>query len=107
MKLQFGNDRVRLRVSHAELALLRGGGTASAGVAWPGAPWRIDVRVGDGLSMHLADAVVRLVLPRNDVDDLAARLPSRDGLQFRLELPSGPLDLHFEVDVRDGRTRAR
>ncbi|MNM78347.1 hypothetical protein D3C81_902450 [compost metagenome] len=44
----------------------------------------------------------RLVLPRGSVEDLAGRLPCRDGLAFALYLDDGTtLQLQFDVDVRD------
>ena len=107
MRLQFDGERVRLRVGHADLAMLREGGIASVALAWPGIEWRAEVRVGSDLSLQIADAVVQLTLPRTDIEALAARLPSRDGLRYRIDLSSGPLDLRFEVDLHDGRARPR
>ena len=107
MKVQFNAGRLRLRIGNNELAVLRAGGRLAVSLDWPRRPWPIALTAGDGLALDAAGEEVTLVLPRGDLDALAARLPARDGLRYTLELPSGPLDLHFEVDLHDGRTRPR
>ena len=107
MKVQFDTGRLRLRVGNAELAGLRAGDTLAVALDWPGRPWRLALVAGDGLRFEIADRGVTVVLPRADIDALAARLPARDGLRHALELPTGPLDLRFEVDLHDGRARPR
>ena len=107
MKLQFGSGSVRLRVGHGELATLQEGGVAWAALAWPCLEWKVQVRLGDGLLLQIAETIVQLTLPRTDVEVLAARLPCRDGLRYLLDLPSRPLDVRFEVDLHDGRRRPR
>ena len=47
-------------------------------------------------------AIRRLVLPRQEVELLAGRLPCRDGLGFGIALDDDSmLQLQFDVDVRD------
>ncbi len=107
MKVQFDTGRLRLRVGNAELAALRAGDTLVVALDWPGRPWRLALIAGDNLRFEITDGGVALVLPRADLDALAARLPARDGLRHVLELPTGPLELRFEVDLHDGRARPR
>ena len=107
MKLQFETGRLRIRVGRAELATLRDGGSLSAALDWPGRPWRLEARASEGLAVSAGGDAVHLVLPRADLDALAARAPSREGLRYALDLPSGPVDLRFEVDLHDGRARPR
>ncbi|GGZ54604.1 hypothetical protein GCM10008101_04860 [Lysobacter xinjiangensis] len=107
MKVQFESGRLRLRVGNAELAALRAGDTLAVALDWPGRPWRLALDAGDSLGFEITARDVTLALPRADLDALAARLPARDGLRYALELPSGPLELRFEVDLHDGRVRPR
>jgi len=107
MKVQFETARLRVRVGNAELAALRAGDTLAIAIDWPGRPWRLALAAGDGLALDSSGETVTLVLPSADLDTLAARLPARDGLRYALELPSGPLELRFEVDLHDGRARPR
>jgi hypothetical protein len=109
MKVQLQGQALRLRIDEAELASLLTGGTAENAIRWPDGRderqqlalaaqhgWR---RNNDGWRMDLADAAVR---------ELAARLPSRDGLSFELALPSGgTLEVLFDVDVRDSVRQRR
>ena len=103
MKLQFETARLRIRVGHAELALLRRGGSLSAALDWPGRPWRLDAQASEGLAVSAGDDGIRLLLPLADLEALAAAGPSRERLRYTLDLPSGPVDLRFEVDLHDGR----
>lgn len=107
MKVQFESGRLRLRVRNAELTALRAGDTLAVALDWPGRPWRLALVAGDRPGLEAADGDVTLVLPHAELDALAARLPARDGLRHVLELPTGPLELRFEVDLHDGRVRPR
>ncbi|MEW9572875.1 hypothetical protein ABQJ54_14040 [Rhodanobacter sp. Si-c] len=103
MRVQQQGQTLRLRIDEAELAKLLAGSTVENTTRWPDgcdehqqlvlAPqhgWR---RSSDGWHVDLADAAVR---------ELAARLPSRDGLSFELAAPDGStLEVLFDVDVRD------
>jgi hypothetical protein len=107
MKVQFHTGRLRLRIGHAELAVLLDGGALSTEIAWPGAGWRIEAALADTVQVVAGGPDVHLTLPRDEVAALATRLPSREGLRYALELPSGPLELRLEVDLHDGRDRVR
>lgn len=103
MRVQLQEQSLRLRIDEAELAALLAGGTVENTTRWPdGRDERQQLalaaqhgweRSGDGWRINLADAAVR---------ELAARLPSRDGLSFELAVPGGgALQILFDVDVRD------
>jgi hypothetical protein len=103
MKVQQQGQTLRLRIDEAELAVLLAGGAVENATRWPDGRnenqqlrlatqhgWQ---RSGDGWRIELAEAAVR---------ELAARLPSRDGLSFELTAPAGDaLTVLFDVDVRD------
>jgi hypothetical protein len=109
MRVQQQGQALRLRVDEAELARLLAGGTVENATGWPDGRtecqrltlaarhgWRRD---GVGWRIELADAAVR---------ELAAHLPSRDGLSFELAVPGGDaLQVLFDVDVRDSARRRR
>ena len=108
-KLQFEDQSVRVRIDEDELArLLAGQLIASA------------TRFNESFALCVTLVVAQLDapfvqgtadewqigLPLADVRALAARLPTRDGLQYRLHgLGDYPLDLRFDVDVRDSARR--
>lgn len=109
MKVQLQEQALRLRIDQAELARLLAGHTVENAVRWPDGRserqqlalatqhgWR---RSDDGWRMDLAESAVR---------ELAARLPSRDGLSFALTAPDGAvLEVLFDVDVRDSVRQRR
>ena len=107
MKVQFDRGGVRIRVGRAELAALQAGERLATGVAWTTAAWRLELCLADAPSLDDSTGTVRIALPRSDVDALAARLPSRDGLRVALPSPAGPVEVRFEVDLHDGRARTR
>ena len=109
MRVQLQGQALRLRIDEAELATLLAGGVVENATRWPDGRderqqlalamqhgWR---RGDDGWHMELADAAVR---------ELAACLPSRDGLSFELTAPGGgALKVLFDVDVRDSVRQRR
>jgi len=109
MRVQLQGQMLRLRIDEAELAILLAGGTVENATCWPDGRdeqqrlalaaqygWR---RGDGGWRIELADAAVR---------ELAARLPSRDGLSFELAVSEGrALEVLFDVDVRDSVRQRR
>ncbi|GAB2785115.1 DUF7009 family protein [Dyella kyungheensis] len=105
MKLQIENQSLRVRVNEDELAQLLTERPLQASTrftrdmtlsctlrAVPGAA----ARFGGQPDAWTID------LPLDDVRAHAARLPTREGLLFELESGEGePLELRFDVDVRD------
>jgi hypothetical protein len=103
MKVQFEAGRLRLRVTRAELESLRTGGTLVTALDWPGGGWRVEVGTASEFRGDAASRTLRLALAHASLDALAARLPSRDGLRETIALPTGAIELRFEVDLHDGR----
>lgn len=104
MKVQLQEQTMRLRLDEAELARLLAGETVENLTRFGGSGgWGTAVSLHGGESAVLLDSGTdcRLVLPRSSVEDLAGRLPCRDGLAFALYLDDGTLQLQFDVDVRD------
>ncbi len=112
MKLQFDGQQLRVRIDEDELAvLLRGDAVDAATHAGDAfalclslqlhaqAEARIDGPAGR-CQLHLPEAAVR---------ELAARLPTREGLQFNVpaSAPASTLALLFDVDVRDSARRLK
>ena len=105
MKLQIEKQSLRVRINEDELAQLLTGRPLQAHTrftremtlsytlrAVPGAAARFS---GDAGAWTID-------LPLDDVRAHAARLPTREGLLFQLESGEGePLELRFDVDVRD------
>lgn len=109
MRVQLNGQHLRLRVDETELQSLLEGHTLDNVTRWP-----------DGNTQHLrvclaeADAWQRqsdgwcVELTRVSVQDLGARLPSREGLNVALPVPgAAPLEIRFDVDVHDSRRRQR
>lgn len=104
MKVQIQSQSLRLRVDESELARLLAGEVLE-NQTWLGTPGALSQR----LQLHdMAEALLdgdahalMITLPREDVLALQARLPCRDGLGFMLPTQALPLQLQFDVDVRD------
>jgi hypothetical protein len=107
MKVQFEAGRVRLRATRAQLQSLRSGEALRTSLGWPGGGWCVEVRMGDAGSSAASGRTLRIAFSPDELAALDARLPTRDGLQRRLELPAGAIDVRFEVDLHDGRARPR
>jgi hypothetical protein len=110
MRVQCQDQHLRVRIDEGELALLLAGGTVAGATAGGGAfRMRYALAVAEaGLPRLDGEAADwRLTLPAAPVRELAARLPSRDGLRFELPGADGgaPLELLFDVDVRDSTRR--
>lgn len=102
MKVQFTPDSMRIRVDQAEFGRLRAG--AALVLELPGA-WRVEVAIGEPIALRHDGDRLTVALPAGALEELAARLPSRDGIGARVEVAGHALDLAFEVDLRDGRPR--
>lgn len=101
MKLQLDGDRLRLRLSEAELTQLSQEGALRQRWRCPdgdSADCRLSLRdeAGEGhCEGNLMD--MRIMLPREAFLAFAAERPRRDGFAF----DCGPLKVLVEVDVRD------
>jgi hypothetical protein len=103
MRVQQQKQSLRLRIDEAELAGLLAGGTVENATRWPdGRTERQQLALASQLGWRRDDDGWHLALPDAAVRELAARLPSRDGLSFELVVPGGAaLRVLFDVDVRD------
>lgn len=107
MKLQLASDALRLRLTAAEFAQLRAGGTVAADLPLPNqVPLRVRFEAGEAFAVLEAPGVC-LALPRADLAALEARLPCRDGLEYAAEAPTGPIRIVIDVDIRDVRRTTR
>lgn len=107
MKVQFQDQNLRVRIDEDELGRLLAG-EAVGGHSVSGSVF--ELRYALALHEEEQPAITgpaadwRLSLPATPVRELAARLPSRDGLRF--ELPGTPaMEVLFDVDVRDSTRR--
>lgn len=113
MKLQLQPQRLRVRISEAELARLLGGETLRFGLAHAGSTLlEFAVRLGEVPASARVecsrapggDARWQLTLPEPVVRAYAGTLPRRDALVLEVGRDEGPDSLRavsFEVDVRD------
>lgn len=110
MKLQIEGQQLRVRVDEGELAQLLAGQTVAARTQFADA-FAIDMtlrlRPGDEATFAGRAEAWLIDLPEAAVREHAARLPTRDGLRFRLatRTEAAALELLFDVDVRDSMRR--
>ncbi len=100
MKLQISGQALRFRIDETELAaLLSGAEVVNRTVLGDATQFvqALQLVADEAAALDCTDGQWRLRLPRAGVEAYAARLPCRDGLDFRF----GPLQATFEVDVRD------
>lgn len=110
MKLQIQAQHLRVRVDEDELAQLLAGEPVME-VTLFGDAFALMYRLRlasltQPVLSGSADAWI-IALPDADVREHAARLPTREGLRFQLSTgtDSDPLELLFDVDVRDSARR--
>lgn len=109
MKLQISGQQWRLRVSEDELQQLRDGDALVSTSTLPGdAVFRFELALSpvSHASIGKDDKSWKILLPVAAVEAYVQRLPCREGVDF--VLPGGmdePLELAFEVDVRDSARR--
>jgi hypothetical protein len=112
MKLQFDGQQLRVRIDEDELAvLLRGDAVDAATHAGDAFALRLSLQLHAQPQARIDGSAqqCQLHLPEAAVRELAARLPTRDGLQFALPgaTPASTLALLFDVDVRDSARRLK
>ncbi len=112
MKLQIEGQHLRIRVDERELARLLAGKTIEASTQFAAA-FAISFLLrltpdGDATFEGRADAW-QVSLPAAAVREHATRLPTREGLRYSLPAQESrnPLQLLFDVDVRDSVSRRR
>lgn len=109
MRVQRQGQSLRLRIDEAELQQLLDGAAVLNETHWPdGGLGCQRVILGSVLSWQRESGGWCLTLPAAEVQALAARLPTRDGLSWPLPVARAePLQLHFDVDVRDSARKRR
>lgn len=107
MRVQLQDQSLRLRVDEAELARLLAGGTVCNITRWPdGEASREQLFLGSDDAWRRNDGGWCMMLTDSLVRELAARLPTREGLHVDIAVPdSAPLKVLFDVDVRDSAHR--
>lgn len=102
MKVQFSSGRLRIRVDRREFDAVRAGESLTLALT-PAGPWQLHVDAGEAPMLRRDIDRLALTFPRDELDALAARLPSRDGIALHLMLDAHPVDVAFEVDIRAPR----
>ena len=108
MKAQFVPDGLRIRADRSEFERLRAGEPIALDCAGPG---RIEVRRCDRLAAVGVAGGVLPYIPAASLDELAARLPCRYGVEATTRLDGWTLHLAYEstsaTSVRLGSVDAR
>ncbi|WP_114238332.1 hypothetical protein [Dyella sp. C9] len=110
MKLQIEGQHLRVRIGEEELAqLLAGEAIASRTRFGRAFALACTLRLGAGVEVSGSAGDWQVVLPDAAVREHATRLPTREGLGFRLAGEGGKdeLELLFDVDVRDSVRQRR
>jgi hypothetical protein len=112
LKLQVEGQKLRIRVDEDELARLLAGDGVELRTQFAGAfVIRFVVRATEDGSASFAGQADdwQISLPAADLRVHAGRLPARDGLRYILPGKDSmtPLELLFDVDVRDSVRRRR
>jgi hypothetical protein len=112
MKLQIEGQNLRVRIGEEELARLLDGQAIEAMTQFAdvfAVRYSLELSPADSANLSGSPASWRIAIPAASVREHAARLPTREGLQF--VLPGGceedSLQLLFDVDVRDSVKRRR
>lgn len=102
MKVQFAVGVVRIRASREEFEALCEG--ATLGLDLPVSPrgCALTVRRAEAFAATSGADGLAIGLPADELDALARRLPSRDGLSWAANPGGVPVTVSFEVDLRSG-----
>lgn len=107
MRVQLKGQSLRLRIDEDEMTRLRAGTTLDNATRWPdGRSSHQRVQLADADGWRRDDDGWCILLARTAMQDLAARLPTRDGLRIELAVADGtPLKVLLDVDTRDSARR--
>lgn len=105
MKLQFSEGSMRIRLQPADFEALRAGQPRSLRLPLAGSVVEIVLRAAGDFAMVGDEGATRIDLPHASLDDLAARLPSREGLRWDTVVAGRACSIVLEVDLRAGRGR--
>jgi hypothetical protein len=112
MKLQIEGQNLRVRIGEEELARLLDGQAIEAVTQFADVfaiRYSLELSPADTANLSGSPAAWRIAVPAERVREHAARLPTREGLQFALpgRRAEDSLQLLFDVDVRDSVRRRR
>lgn len=107
MKVQLQPGCLRLRLGMAEFEALQGGRAIDLTLRFQaGAAWSIRIEAGTTFAMHVVDGVVCCRFPSAALDELASRLPSRQGLTCTSVGMGEQITVLLDVDVHDRAGKA-
>ncbi|MBI2381877.1 MAG: hypothetical protein HYV16_14080 [Gammaproteobacteria bacterium] len=102
MNVRLDHQNLRIRLSAEEFAELRAGKRVHMTTRMPGLRFRAEVEQGEEAHVrfgHFADGFL-LVAPSAELTALAARLPSKEGLEWRVAVDAqNALLVSLEVDA--------
>lgn len=104
MKIQFSDDSVRVRLSREAFEALRAGSPLRLALPLAGCAGAVVLHGGAAFEAIATEAGLHLTWPQIELDALASRLPSREGLQATASLAGRAVHFTLEVDLRPGRT---
>lgn len=111
MKLQINQQRLRVRIDESELTRLLAGQAIASHTRFAQAfEIRVELRLVDARAAKLSGQADHwcIDVPEGATRELAARLPTREGLRFEVGTTAAEvLELLFDVDVRDSARRRR
>lgn len=112
MKLQIEGQHLRVRIDEEELARLLAGHPVETVTQFADVfaiRYSLELISADTANLSGSPAAWRIAVPSAQVREHAAKLPTREGLQFALPgaHEEDSLRLLFDVDVRDSVRRRR
>lgn len=102
MKIQFSEGAVRIRLTREAFDALRAGEVQRLPLPLAGDPGVI-LAAGPAFQAVARAGGLQVTWDRASLDDLAERLPAREGLAAEACPAGRPLRIVLEVDVRAGR----
>lgn len=103
MKVQFSSDAVRIRLPREAFDALCAGSALRLALPLAGSAGQVVLHRGPAFGAVAAEDGLHVTWPQAGLDALAARLPSREGLEATAQLAGRAVRFTLEVDVRSGR----
>lgn len=104
MNVRFSEHAIRCRATAPELEQLRTGRAIELELCLPrDRRFLINVRPSalETWQLESDPTGIWVSIPRSQIEELAKRLPSREGIERGFETAQGSMTVSFEVDVRD------
>lgn len=103
MNLRFAAHSIRVRITADEFAQLQGGKSLGLEVSLPrGHVFRAKLNPAADWLFDSDPTGLWFNVPREELDALAAALPSRQGIMHTFSTNHGNLEVSLEVDVKSG-----